>query len=143
MKLSQSEIEFYQNLYPCLRDDRWTYTGAEAWGYVWWRQDLDEKVVFDELEADVEIGILKKQSTANFFVVINNDKYPSFSYEKDILLDIEKVCNEELVTEALKIGTALLEIKSSVIRCDRVQKSENLAAAMRFDQERKSDKGSA
>jgi|GEM_PF-5136928 len=118
--MTPQEQQFYENLFPCLRDRDWWHTGAQSFGLVWWRINLPY-ITVDEITAAVQVGLVKLPNSSKLFAQINTDGYPSLGYTCDLPINVRQASSEEVKANAMSIALQLLSDKTEVIRQRRQQ----------------------
>jgi hypothetical protein len=85
--MNTKETEFYKDLYPCLQDENWGYTGAESTiGNVWWRLKLPD-TQYEDIFAGTEISLRRSPTFATFFVQVESNEHSQTHFSGKLLGD--------------------------------------------------------
>jgi hypothetical protein len=132
--MNKKQTETYKDLYLCLQDENWWYTGAESTvGNVWWRLELPD-TQYEDIFAKTEIGLRRSPTYTSFFVQVEDKEYPHQLYTKKLESDPEQASNDQVIAEAESLALLLLTEKSSEIRETREKWEEELKRIKAYNQ---------
>jgi len=98
--MTPKEQEFYENLFPCLRDRDWWHTGAQSFGSVRWRIKLPD-IVVEDIAAAVQAGLIVLPNSSKLFAEIVTLDYPKEKHTCNLTVKAEQANSEEVKAIAI------------------------------------------